>query len=535
MNEVIDMALVGVNNEEKIWNYLKSKGFNDYGCAGMMGNLRAESALNPMNLQNSGNKKLGMTDEEYVDAVDNGTYTNFVRDSIGFGLAQWTFWSRKEALLNFVKSKGKSIGDLETQLDYLYEELSKKYRSVFDVLKSATSVRQASDRVLLDFERPANQTEANQIKRASYCQEYYDKYANKKDVVKMTEKELRKNVVAIAEKYVGCNEYDGSHRQIIDRYNSVTPLPRGYKVKYTDAWCATFVSAVSIEADLIDIMPRECGCNAMINLYKNLGRWQENDAYVPEIADIIMYDWDDNGSGECAGYPEHVGIVVSVSGNTIKVIEGNIDNAVGYRTLTVNGRYIRGYCLPNYESKATPVEVVTPAPAPAPSTSSSALNRTIEWTGYVIDGDLNVRTWAGVENKTCSFSPLKEGTEIGICDSVKAKNGIIWYYIKYKDKYGFVCSKYVTKTPPVSSKPASSNGKVDYAKSYDKSISGTYRTTGKLNMRLGAGVTKKIQCVIPKNDEVTCYGYYTSVLGTKWYLVSYKTYNGFVSSRYLKK
>ena len=168
----------------------------------------------------------------------------------------------------------------------------------------------------------------------------------------MTEKELRAKVVSIAEKYLGCKESNGSHRKIIDLYNSHKPLARGYPVKYTDAWCATFVSAVFIEAGLTEIAPTECGCGAMINLYKKIGRWEENDAYVPSPGDVVMYDWQDNGVGDNTGAADHVGIVASVSGNSIKVIEGNMSDAVGYRTLRVNGKYIRGYCLPKYAAKA---------------------------------------------------------------------------------------------------------------------------------------------------------------------------------------
>lgn len=168
----------------------------------------------------------------------------------------------------------------------------------------------------------------------------------------MTEQQLRNKVVQTARSYLGRNEANGSHREIIDGYNAHKPLARGYLVKYTDAWCATFVSFVGIKCGLTDIMPTECGCGAMIELYKKKGRWQENDAYRPQPADIIMYDWDDNGAGDCTGYPEHVGLVEAVDGNTITVIEGNMSDKVGERKLQVNGRYIRGYCLPDYASKA---------------------------------------------------------------------------------------------------------------------------------------------------------------------------------------
>lgn len=172
------MSLTGTTNEQKIWNYLKNKGLNNYGIAGLMGNLYAESALEPTNLQNSYEKKLGYTNATYTSAVDSGKYTNFVKDSAGYGLAQWTYWSRKQNMLNFAKSKGKSIGDLEMQLDFLYKELSEGYKSVLNVLKNATSVKQASNSVLMNFERPADQGTSVQNKRTEYGQTYYDKFVS---------------------------------------------------------------------------------------------------------------------------------------------------------------------------------------------------------------------------------------------------------------------------------------------------------------------------------------------------------------------
>lgn len=176
----------------------------------------------------------------------------------------------------------------------------------------------------------------------------------------MTEKKIREKVVNIAKEWLGCKESNGTHKKIIDIYNSIKPLPRGYKVKYNDAWCATFVTAVGIKAGLSSIIPRECGCGKMIELYKDAGRWQESDGYTPSAGDVIFYDWQDNGKGDNTGNPDHVGIVHSVAGNTIKVIEGNKNNAVEYRNLTVNGKYIRGYGLPDYASMATAEEPKAP-------------------------------------------------------------------------------------------------------------------------------------------------------------------------------
>lgn len=167
-----------MSNEKIIWDYLKQKGLSDYGAAGLMGNLYAESGLNPQNLQNTYEKKLGYTDVSYTDAVDSGSYSNFVNDSAGYGLAQWTFWSRKKALFLFAKSREKSIGDLNMQLDFLIKELTEGYIGVLNTLRNANSVLEASNSVLFNFERPANQDESVQTKRCEFGQKYYDLFAN---------------------------------------------------------------------------------------------------------------------------------------------------------------------------------------------------------------------------------------------------------------------------------------------------------------------------------------------------------------------
>lgn len=164
----------------------------------------------------------------------------------------------------------------------------------------------------------------------------------------------RDRVVSEAKKYLGYSEKNGKYKTIIDIYNAHKPLAVGYKVKYTDEWCAAFVSAISILCGITDIMPTECSCSRMITLYKKLGCWVEDDSYTPKPGDLIMYDWEDNGRGDNVGAPNHVGIVTSVSGSKLVVIEGNKNEAVSYRELNVNGRYIRGYCVPAYEKKDTP-------------------------------------------------------------------------------------------------------------------------------------------------------------------------------------
>ena len=168
------------------------------------------------------------------------------------------------------------------------------------------------------------------------------------------------NVVSQAQAWLGLNENDGSHKKIIDIYNSIKPLPVGYTLKYTDAWCAGFVSAVAAQTGCTDIIPCECSCPRMITLMQNKGIWVEDDAHVPSPGDIIFYDWDDSGSGDNKGGSDHVGIVEKVDGNTITVIEGNYSDSVKRRTLAVNGKYIRGYGVPKYDAET----IVAPTEEP---------------------------------------------------------------------------------------------------------------------------------------------------------------------------
>lgn len=175
---VTPVATTAADNEKTIWDFLKGKGLNDFAVAGIMGNLYAESGLRPNNLQNSYEKSLGMDDATYTAAVDSGAYGNFVHDSAGYGLVQWTFWSRKQGLLDYAKAAGKSIADLVMQLEYLWKELQ-GYTSVMNVLKAAESVKAASNAVLFKYENPADQSENVQNRRAGYGVTYYNKYAGK--------------------------------------------------------------------------------------------------------------------------------------------------------------------------------------------------------------------------------------------------------------------------------------------------------------------------------------------------------------------
>ena len=162
---------------------------------------------------------------------------------------------------------------------------------------------------------------------------------------------LRQQLISTAEAWLGTVKDSPEHHQIIDLYNSQEVLPVDYLVTYEDSWCATFVTVVALQNDLEDIIPPECGCQRQIALFESIGRWQEDETHVPLPGDVIYYAQKDIAIGDCTGWSDHVGIVVGTSGNYIKVIEGNNNDAVRYRYIRKNDYTIRGYGLPDYSGK----------------------------------------------------------------------------------------------------------------------------------------------------------------------------------------
>lgn len=233
----------------------------------------------------------------------------------------------------------------------------------------------------------------------------------------------RKDVAEIILSWKGMKESDGSFKPIIDIYNSIVPLPRNYKLKYTDFWCAGTASAAYKQAGIDDIFPCECGCASMIQKAKEMGIWIENDAYTPKIADACMYDWQDDGCGDNVGSPDHVGIVVSVdkTSKTFVVVEGNMSNAVGSRTMSVNGRYIRGFISPHFEE-----DNVKPIIVPeVPSTITNACTPTIKTPVQVVGTGTLSKVAAGalLELKN---TPMYASSTTQNVSSYKTGNYYIW-------------------------------------------------------------------------------------------------------------
>ena len=210
-------------------------------------------------------------------------------------------------------------------------------------------------------------------------------------------------------------------------------------MKYTDAWCATFVSAVSIKCGLTDILPTECSCGEMIALFKKLGEWIENDAHVPKPGDIIFYDWQDSGSGDNTGWPDHVGIVEAVSGSTITVIEGNKSDAVGRRTLQVGGKYIRGYGVPKYAEGSGS----TPAPEPA-------LTKTVdELAKEVIDGKWGNGTERKNRLTAAGHDYAAVQAKVNALLKKPTASSPVWYTVKSGDTLSAIARKYGTSVSAI--------------------------------------------------------------------------------------
>ena len=318
----------------------------------------------------------------------------------------------------------------------------------------------------------------------------------------------RAEVVNKARSWLGKNEADGSFKEIIDIYNTYLPHPRGVKMNYTTAWCACFWSAVAVALDYTDIMPVEISCGELINLAKKMDIWQENDAYIPNPGDAILFDWNDSGNGDNNSWPDHIGIVEDVSEGYIRTIEGNYNNSVKRRSISLNGKYIRGFITPNYTDDTVPEK--------QPETGTKTVH---ELALEVILGD-----WGNGEERKARL------TEAG------------YNYEEVQAEVNMILNGNVTLVDPDTNQNQPTKSKVTatcYATKFNKNLAGVYKTSANLYLRNDAGSNKKALVLIPKDTEVRCYGYYNSFNGTKWLYIqvvlNQVLYTGFSCSRYLKK
>lgn len=317
----------------------------------------------------------------------------------------------------------------------------------------------------------------------------------------------RQAVVDLVKSWEGRKESDGSHKYIIDIYNSYKgTLPRGIKMDYRWAWCAATWSALAIKLGYTDIMPIEISCGELIENAKKMGCWQENDGYVAQPGDGVLYDWDDTGRGDCTGWPDHIGTIIETHEDAgyFVVMEGNYSDSVKRRTLSINGRYIRGFITPKYDSNI----VIPPAHVSGKDVKTVAHE--------VIAG-----VWG---NGTARKEALQTAG---------------YNYDEVQEAVNQILNGSAT-TPTNTVKPASKKVTASCsARKFDKTLAGTYKTTADLYLRNDAGTNKKALCLIPKGTKVQNYGYYSKVGNTKWYYIRVTLdgvqYTGFSSSTYLKK
>lgn len=521
------MALIGKNNEERIWNFLKSKGLNAYGVAGLMGNLYAESALDPQNLQNTYERSLGFTDAEYTAAVDSGNYSNFVRDSAGYGLAQWTYWSRKEALLAYAEAAGTSIGDLETQLSFLYKELCESYASVLAVLKTATSVRQASDVVLTKFERPADQSENTKTKRAGYGQTYFDRYAETKT---NTGKEDGKVFTPRTTKPEAGNKY-----YIRKASGGWSPAIKGSP---TDKDCDVLSNCVGYAVGRFNEIGGY-GCCKYLKPVNAENFIQYADGLevgqTPKLGACMV--WKKGATLSNSDGAGHVAIVEKIISDTeIVTSESGWGSSTPFWTKTRkkgSGSWGvgTGYTFMGF--------IYNPAPC-CQNTGSSSNTSTDKTLAFKV-GD--IVQFTGKKHYTSANAASGPACKSGKAKvTAISKNGKHPYHLiavsgSGSNVYGWVDADNVKAISSSSTgSTASSSAKAEAAQKFDKTLAGTYKTTAALNMRTGAGTGKKIMLTIPKGKAVQTYGYYNmDNSGTKWLYVVYEGVTGFCSSKYLRK
>lgn len=264
----------------------------------------------------------------------------------------------------------------------------------------------------------------------------------------------RQDIVDQMISWEGWSEANGKFKKIIDIYNYYLPTAvkagtLNYKVKYSDEWCATAASAAYIQAGAPELFPIECGCPRTIELAKKMGIWKEADGYIPQPADAVLYDWQDSGSGDNTGIPDHIGIVIDVdrAAGTFAVMEGNKDEKVARRTMVINGRYIRGFVAPDFSEETETRKPEKKQEKKQEKTmkgiyevSGTAVpSKKVQKTGLLKYGQkVTARRFPRVDATPCSFSPVEGLTRIDVCDTIEDETGKKWCYCKVKGLYGFI-------------------------------------------------------------------------------------------------
>lgn len=310
-------------------------------------------------------------------------------------------------------------------------------------------------------------------------------YIQRGDIMART----RKAAVNLINSWVGKNEKDGSYKSILEIYNKQKTKPRGVTMKPGMAWCATTWSAVAIALGYTDIMPVECSCYYLIKKAQKMGCWQEKDSYIPKIGDACLYDWQDNGVGDNKGTPDHIGMVTYVNKQAgyFVVTEGNYKDSVKKRTVNINGKFIRGFITPKYDSDQPKI--------------STSTNRKV-----------------GKDVKTVAREVIAGQWGDNYKENIKAKH----YDVAAVEK----------EVNSVINTPCGLTDTTCKASEFSKPYAKVYKSSRNAAMRIDAGWNKKLMVEIPYGRKVECYGYFSKYKKSPWLLcvatVNGKKYTGFV-------
>lgn len=398
-----------IERAKYIYDVCRAAGMTYAGAIGMLGNLQGETSdFDPMSCETQYLNRYGLTDAEYTRRADAGEKIHgdyyFTHDSAGYGIVQWTYWSRKKGLLDFAKAVGKSVGDLDVQIAYMLKELSGYYTAVWKVLTATESIAEAVKICVTAYEKPANQADAIS-RRTAYANKWSQRILDDNTVQPSKpvqnkpagESYDRRKVIALALTEVGylekksadqldnqtANAGSANYTKYARDLDALGDFYNGRKQGY--AWCDVFVDWLMVQCfgeaaalKLLCAKPKSsgAGCTYSLNYYIRAGQFHKR-GEKPEVGDQIFFG--------AVGNSNHTGLVYKVDDTTVYTVEGNTSGADG---VVPNGgavckkSYLRsysgiaGYGRPAYNDgfagDSVDAEPVTPTPEPTPEPETPA-------------------------------------------------------------------------------------------------------------------------------------------------------------------
>lgn len=560
------MAIQKTQTSDKVWQYLSRAGLTKAGIAGLMGNIYAESGMISNRVEILCLKRLkqngygNYTDESYTAAVDNGSIskTRFLnpipKKQYGYGLCQWTSPSRKEKLYDLAKSKKKSIGNIEIQLEFLLEELKTSYKSVYTILTTTNSIKTASDKVLKDFEIPDNYS-AYSATRAKYGQEYYNLYNTSTKT-----KEVKTQTQINFNNYYGKisnSGHDENNNYSSGKAGDQTGTEWEIRSWYSRPWnCVLRYPNIEV-GKLLAELSIEAANNDLIGYDQNerYTYWDLLKVSNYRPSQITTANEADCSAGVIAN-TKAVGYLMNI--NTLKNISatytGNMRQAyknAGFKVLTEN-KYLNGYnyllpgdiLLNDVHHVAVNLGYGKNADSGSSSNQTSStvsilepadkLDKTLAGTYTVKTSDgLNLRYGAGLNKALVTTIPNNKKVQCyGYYSEV---NNEKWLYIQYGEYIGYCNSKYLIKEKNVKKQ-------IIIPLNTSEKINSTKKATGVVNyksiyVRKWAGKEYEPLTSVPiihQNDKIDICDMIKDTKNQNWYFAQVKpNIYGFVMAQYI--